>query len=74
MLKVSNIIGKLFKKSSQKELDRLRLIVKKINAYEAEIKDMPANFFPKKTAELKKKVKNGAELNSLIPEAFACVR
>jgi len=74
MLKVGNIIGKLFKKSSQKELDRLRLIVKKINAYEAEIKDMPANFFPKKTAELKKKVKNGAELNSLIPEAFACVR
>jgi len=74
MLKVGNIIGKLFKKSSQKELDRLRLVVKKINAYEAEIKDMPANFFPKKTAELKKKVKNGAELNSLIPEAFACVR
>ena len=74
MIKVGNIIGKLFKKSSQKELDRLRLIVKKINTYEAKIQDMPADFFPKKTAELRKKVQDGAKLNSLLPEAFACVR
>ena len=30
--------------------------------------------FPEKTAEFKSKIKNGAKLEDLIPEAFAFVR
>ena len=74
MLNISKIIGKFIKNSSQRELDRLRLTIKKINAYETKIKEIPSESFPTKTAEFKSKIQNGMELEDLIPEAFACVR
>jgi len=74
MLNISKIIGKFVKNSSQRELDRLQLIVEKINAYEPKIKEMSNENFPAKTAEFKSKIKNGTALEDLIPEAFACVR
>ena len=52
MLQVGNIIGKLFKKSSQRELDRLKSTVDKINAQESKIRELPNEDFPKKTIEL----------------------
>ena len=74
MLNISKIIGKFIRNSSQREIDRLKLIVKKINDLEPKTKEMSDQSFPEKTAELKLKVKNGAKLEDLIPEAFACVR
>ena len=74
MLHVSNIIGKLFKKSSQRELDRLKLMVDKINSYESKIKEIPSEVFPKKTNEFKAKIKDGIKIEDLIPETFAYVR
>ncbi len=74
MLNFSNIIGKFIKNSSQRELDSLKLIVEKINAWEDKIKSVPDEDFPKKTAEFTLKIKNGEKLDALIPEAFACVR
>ena len=50
MLNISKIIGKFIKNSSQRELDRLRLTIEKINAYEPKIKEMPSESFPAKTA------------------------
>ena len=40
MLNISSIIGKFIKNSSQREIDRLKLIVEKINKLESEIKDL----------------------------------
>ena len=74
MLNINKIIGKFIKNSSQRELDLLKLSVEKINAYESKIKEIPNESFPAKTAEFKSKIKNGAKLEDLIPEAFACVR
>ena len=74
MLNIGKIIGKFIKNSSQRELDRLRLTIEKINAYESKIKEMPSESFPAKTAEFKSKIQNGTVLEDLIPEAFACVR
>ena len=74
MLNISKIIGKFIKNSSQRELDRLKSTVEKINAYEPKIKEMPSESFPAKTAEFKSKIKNGMSLDELLPEAFACVR
>jgi len=74
MLNISKIIGKLIKNSSQRELDRLKSTVEKINAYEPKIKEMPSESFPTKTAEFKSKIKNGMSVDELLPEAFACVR
>jgi len=74
MLNIGTIIGKLVKNSSQKEIDRLKLSVEKINAWESKIKDIPSENFKNKTAEFKSKIKKGEKLENLIPEAFAYVR
>ena len=74
MLNISGIIGKFIKNSSQREIDKLKSIVKKINSWESKIKDLPNESFPAKTAEFKSKVQKGSKLEDLMPEAFAYVR
>ena len=74
MLNPLNFISKFIKSSNQRELDRMGEIVKKINSIESDVKNLNDSDFPKKTAELKKKVKNGKTLNEILPEAFALVR
>ena len=74
MLNFSNIISKFVRNSSQREIDKLKLIVEKINSLEPIIKQMPDESFPSKTAEFRSKIKDGAKLEDLLPEAFACVR
>ena len=74
MLNFGQIIGKFVKNSSQRELDRLRSIVKKINDYEPKIKEVPDESFKNKTSELRSKIKSGTIIENLIPEAFAYVR
>ena len=74
MLNISGIIGKFIKNSSQREIDRLKLIVEKINKLESKIKDLPNEGFPTKTAEFRSRIQKGEKLETLLPEAFACVR
>jgi len=74
MLNISSIIGKFIKNSSQREIDKLKLIVEKINNWESKIKGLPDKSFPDKTKELKSRVQKGATLDDLLPEAFAYVR
>ena len=74
MLNISKFIGKFIRNSSQREIDKLKLIVEKINSWEAIIKEMPDKSFPEKTAEFKSKIQKGTILEDLIPEAYACVR
>ncbi len=74
MLRISKIISKFLKNSSQRELALLNDIVKKINDFEPALKELSDDKFPIKTAEFKEKVKNGTDLEKLLPEAFACVR
>ena len=49
MLNISGIISKFIKNSSQREIDRLKLIVQKINELESKIKDLPNENFQAKT-------------------------
>ena len=74
MISISKIISKFIGNSSQREIGRLQLIIKKINEFEENIKQMPDKSFPIKTEELRSKIKNGEKLETLLPEAFACVR
>ena len=55
MLNISGIIGKFVKNSSQREIDRLKSIIEKINELESKIKDLPDNSFPSKTLEFKER-------------------
>ena len=74
MLNISEIIGKFIKNSSQRDIDKLKSIVKQINALESDIKEIPDEKFISKTLEFKSKIKNGIDLDELLPEVFACVR
>ena len=74
MLNIKSIIGKFIKNSSQRDIDKLKVIVEKINGWETKFKDVPDADFPAKTAEFKSRVQKGEKIDDLIPEAFACVR
>ena len=74
MINPLNFISKLIKSSNQKELDRLQKIVNKINSLEESTKKLKDNEFPEKTKKFKEKLKNGADIDELLPEAFALVR
>ena len=74
MLNINRIIGKFIKNSSQRNIDKLKPPVEQINDWESKIKKIPDENFPSKTLEFKSKIKNGANLDELLPEAFAYVR
>jgi len=74
MFNFSNYIQKFIKNSSQRDIDKLKLIVEKINTLEPKIKEMADKDFPAKTAEFKSKITAGSALDDLMPEAYACVR
>ncbi len=74
MLNPLNFFSKLIKSSNQRELDRLSKIVVNINSLEPSLKELKDSEFPKKTLDLKKRLKNGSTLNEIMPEAFALVR
>ena len=74
MLNINKIIGKFIKNSSQRSIDNLKLVVEQINGWESKVKEIPDENFPSKTLEFKSKIKNGANLDELLPEVFAYVR
>ena len=74
MLNPLNFLSKFIKSSNQKELDRIAKIVIKVNFFEDNVKDIPDIDFPKKTRDLKERLKKGENINELLPEAFALVR
>ena len=74
MLNPLNFITKLIKSSNQKELDKLKKIVELVNNKEDQIEKLQNDDFPKKTEELKNKIKEGSKLDELLPEAFALTR
>ena len=69
-----NFFSKFVKSSNQKELDRIAKIVEKVNSLEEKTQVIPDANFPKKTLELKERLKKGEKINNLLPEAFALVR
>ena len=74
MLNPLNFLSKVIKSSNQRELDRIDIIVKKINTLEESIKKLEDTDFPKKTLKLKEKIKNGVSHDEILPEAFSLVR
>jgi len=74
MLNPLNLFSKFIKSSNQRELDKIEKIVQEINSLEESTKRLVDSDFPKKTLELKQKIKNGGTLDEILPEAFALVR
>ena len=71
MLNISGIISKFVKNSSQRDIEKLKSTVEKINNWESRIKEIPDENFPSKTEEFKSKIKKGMPLDDLLPETFA---
>ena len=58
MLNPLNFLSKFIKSSNQKELDRISKIVEKVNSFEdLKLKILSDEEFPKKTLELKERLK-----------------
>ena len=74
MLNPLNFLSKFVRSNNQKELDRLKEIVVQVNNLEKNLAYIPDIDFPKKTDELKIKIKEGSKLDSILPEAFSLVR
>ena len=74
MLNHLNFLSKIIKSGNQKELDKLKKTVNKINDLEAEVIKLDDQSFPIKTKELIDQVENGTSLEKILPEAFALVR
>ncbi|WP_333614509.1 preprotein translocase subunit SecA, partial [Psychrobacter sp.] len=71
---LSKIIGSVVGTKNDRELKRMRRVVSKINAYEAEIQALSDEQLQQKTAEFKERHQNGESLDALLPEAFAVCR
>ncbi len=74
MINPLKFVSKIFKSSNQRELDRLNKIAENINSLENEVKKLKDAEFPKKTNELKDRLKGGEDIAKLLPLAFALVR
>ncbi|MBX4205923.1 preprotein translocase subunit SecA, partial [Candidatus Microgenomates bacterium] len=71
------MIGKLFNKlldTNQREVERLRKIVDKVNDFEPKVKKLKDQDFSKKTQEFKERILKGETLEEILPEAFALAR
>ena len=67
-------LSNFIKSSNQRELDKISKIVKKVNDFEESVRNLQNLDFPRKTLELKEKIKQGKTLDDILPEAFALVR
>src|SRR5690625_4091421 len=72
------MIGKLtkaiFGSKNERELKRMRKIVIQINALEGDMEMLTDEQLRAKTAELRRRLADGATLDQLLPEAFAAGR
>ena len=68
------LFDKIFGTYSQRELKRVTPIADEVMAREAEMQALSDKELAAKTEEFKKRIKDGEELDSILPEAFAVVR
>ena len=67
-------LDRLLGDSSQKEINKLRPLVQKINDLEPEFSRLSNEELRGKTGEFRRRIERGESLDSLLPEAFAAVR
>jgi preprotein translocase subunit SecA len=72
------MFGKVFRavfgSKNGRELKRMGKLVKRINALEPEFEQLDDEALRAKTIEFRQRLKDGASLDALLPEAFAAVR
>lgn len=71
---VSKIFKVLFGSKNERELKRMRKLVKKINDLEENVQSFTDEQFVEKTQEFKSRHEQGESLDSILPEAFSVAR
>ena len=71
---LTQLAKKVFGSRNDRLLKQYRKTVEKINALEAEMQALDDTALQAKTAEFKQRIADGADLDSLLPEAFAVCR
>jgi len=74
MLILMNIWNNIVGSESSRLIKKWGPLVEKINSFEPQMQGLADADFPIKTLEFKNKLKMGASLDDLLPEAFALVR
>ena len=74
MLNPLKILSKFIKSHNQKQLDKLQVILDKVNNFENEISKINDTDFPKRTQKLKESLVKDPNIDNILPEAFALVR
>ena len=69
-----NLGKKIFGSSNERELNKLRPIIQKVNDLENEMSSLNQDQLINKTSEFKERIGNGENLESILPEAFSIVR
>ena len=71
---LSKIVGSVIGTKNDRELKRMRRVVSKINAHEAEVQALSDEQLQQKTEAFKARFQKGESLDDLLPEAFAVCR
>ena len=74
MIMIQNFVRKMFGTKSERDIRKILPVVEQINALETSVTPLGPEDFPKKTQEFRDRLKEGATLEELLPEAFALVR
>jgi len=71
---VLGLLKKVFGTRNDREVNRIQVIVDRINQFEVSIGKLSDDQLLAKTCEFKARLKEGATLDDILPEAFAVVR
>ena len=71
---LDTLLAKVFGTKHEREIKRLRPVVKGINALRAETEALSDDELKAKTEEFKRRYADGESLDDLLPEAFAVCR
>ncbi|MGD2136822.1 MAG: preprotein translocase subunit SecA [Gammaproteobacteria bacterium] len=69
-----NIFRKVFGSRNDRQLKRMSRVVRQVNDLEPDFKALTDDALRAKTGEFRQRLKDGARLDDLLPEAFAAVR
>ncbi|MBN2283214.1 MAG: preprotein translocase subunit SecA [Deltaproteobacteria bacterium] len=68
------VLKKIFGSKNDRELKRLSLVLDEINALEPEVRKLTDDQLKAKTPYFREKLQQGAEVDAILPEAFAVAR
>ena len=69
-----SILTKIFGDPNEKAIRKLKPVVEEINKLEKKFEKFSDEEIKEQTGKFKKRIKKGETLDSILPEAFACVR